>query len=353
MVDKTMPGPVVDVELMRRLSEAFGPSGQEAEVRDIIKEAVGGHVDEMRVDHLGNLITRKGDPTAPRVMLAAHMDEVGFMINGVDRTGLLRFAKFGIEDRILPSKAVLVGPKRIPGIIGVKPFHLQEPSERERVIGADTLYIDIGAKSKEDAEKHVKLGDYAVFDTKFTLFGSGKVKGRALDDRMGCMVLIETLKNTFAGLNLYGVFTVQEEVGLRGAAVAAYAVEPRYGVVLEGTICSDTPGSEPHQHGTTQGAGPAISLMDQGTVANRAMVHALVRVAEAKGVPYQYRRVTAGGNDAARIHLAHEGAPCCVLSVPCRYIHSPVAVASLEDFANTVRLLGLFLEEIARGGISA
>lgn len=343
-----------DLELMRRLSEAFGPSGCEGEVRDIVKEQVAPYVDEIKVDHLGNVITRKGDPSLPRVMIAAHMDEVGLMIAGHERNGLLRFKKVGgIDDRVLVSKSVLVGPKKIPGVIGAKAIHLQEQGERDKVLKSDQIFIDIGAKSKEDAEKQVKLGEYAVFDTKFAAIGQNKIKGKALDDRIGCLVLMEALKGTYDGICVYGVFTVQEEVGLRGAAVSAYAVDPKYGIVLEGTICSDTPGSDPQYHATTQGAGPAVSLMDNASIASRPMVDALVRTAKANGVPYQFRRAASGGNDAGRVHLTREGVLACSLSVPCRYIHSPVAMASLDDYTNAAKLLGLFLKEIAKGGISA
>ena len=348
-----MVTPAKTVELFRRLSEAPGPSGQEGEVRAIIRPEVEKLVDEVRTDTLGDLIAHKKG-RGKKVMVAAHMDEVALMIAGHERNGLLRFKKVGgIDDRVLVSKTVLVGPKKIPGVIGAKAIHLQELGERDKVLKSDQIFIDIGAKSKEDAEKLVKLGEYAIFDTKFAAIGKDKIKGKALDDRIGCLVLMEALKGTYDGICVYGVFTVQEEVGLRGATVAAYSVDPKYGIVLEGTVCSDTPGSEPQGQVTNQGAGPAISLMDNASIASRPMVDALVRTAEANGVPWQYRRAGGGGNDAGRIHLTREGVLACSLSVPCRYIHAPVAMASLDDYANAVKLLGLFLKEIAKGGISA
>lgn len=335
---------------MRRLTEAAGVSGSEGEVRSILKDEVGPHTDEMRVDPLGNLITvKKGKGAGPRVMVAAHMDEIGLMVSWIEKGGLLRFKKVGgIDDRVLVSKVVYIGADKVPGVIGAKPVHLQEASEREKPIKYDQLYIDIGAKSREEAEKKVKMGDAVAFATRYEEIGRGYAKAKAFDDRIGCAVLAETLKNSY-DFPLYGVFTVQEEVGLRGAATAAYSVEPDLAVVLEGTTCSDTPETKEHGYATTLGAGPAISLMDATSIANKKMVAGLVKVAEENGIPYQFRRTTFGGNDAGRIHLTRQGVAACTLSVPTRYIHSPASVIHLDDFANACRLLDLFLKSIEKG----
>jgi len=335
--------------LLKQLSEALGVSGNEHEVREIIKDAVKGLVDEIRVDTLGNLIAVKGKGKRPRVMVAAHMDEVGLMVSWIEKNGLLRFRKVGgIDDRVLVSKTVLVGKERVPGVIGAKAIHLQEPKERENPLRYEDLYIDIGAKSKEEAEKKVKLGDFVAFATRFEEFGQRKAKGKAFDDRVGCTVLIEALKGQY-DFELNAVFTVQEEVGLRGATVAAYDVDPEMALVLEGTTCSDTPGTDPEGYATEVGKGPALSLMDASSIANKRMVQEMVRLAQEHGLPYQFRRTTMGGNDAGRIHLTREGVPSASLSVPCRYIHSPVSVISLDDLENAVKLLGLFLKSIEGG----
>lgn len=335
--------------LLKQLSEALGVSGNEHEVREIIKDAVKGLVDEIRVDTLGNLIAVKGKGKRPRVMVAAHMDEVGLMVSWIEKNGLLRFRKVGgIDDRVLVSKTVLVGKERVPGVIGAKAIHLQEPKERENPLRYEDLYIDIGAKSKEEAEKKVKLGDFVAFATRFEEFGQRKAKGKAFDDRVGCTVLIEALKGQY-DFELNAVFTVQEEVGLRGATVAAYDVDPEMALVLEGTTCSDTPGTDPEGYATEVGKGPALSLMDASSIANKRMVQEMVRLAQEHGLPYQFRRTTMGGNDAGRIHLTREGVPSASLSVPCRYIHSPVSVISLDDLENAVKLLGLFLKSIDGG----
>lgn len=335
--------------LLKQLSEALGVSGNEHEVREIIKDAIKGLVDEIRVDTLGNLIAVKGKGKRPRVMVAAHMDEVGLMVSWIEKNGLLRFRKVGgIDDRVLVSKTVLVGKERVPGVIGAKAIHLQEPKERENPLRYEDLYIDIGAKSKEEAEKKVKLGDFVAFATRFEEFGQRKAKGKAFDDRVGCTVLIEALKGQY-DFELNAVFTVQEEVGLRGATVAAYDVDPEMALVLEGTTCSDTPGTDPEGYATEVGKGPALSLMDASSIANKRMVQEMVRLAQEHGLPYQFRRTTMGGNDAGRIHLTREGVPSASLSVPCRYIHSPVSVISLDDLENAVKLLGLFLKSIDGG----
>ena len=330
--------------LLKKLSEAFGVSGCEDEVRGIIIEAIKEHVDEYRVDSIGNLIALKrgtGEPEL-KVMVAAHMDEVGLMITHFEEDGSLRFRPVGgIDDRILLSKVVLIGKDRLPGVIGVKPTHLLKEEEHKQVVKVDQMALDIGAKNQEEAEKAVKIGDYAIFATDFcplTEDGLRTVKGKAFDDRAGCAVLIEVLKERYP-FDLYPVFTVQEEVGLRGARVAAYAVEPDVAFVLEGTICDDMPKKKDVSPSTELGAGPAITIMDRSFIADRGLVKLLVETAEELGIPYQFKQPGIGGTDAGTIHLAKEGVPSATVSVPCRYIHSPVCLLSLEDFENTVRLM--------------
>jgi putative aminopeptidase FrvX len=331
--------------ILKELSEAFGVSGCEDEVRVIIIEAIKDHVDEVRVDSLGNLIAlKKGTGESElKVMVAAHMDEVGLMMTHIEEeSGTIRFRPVGgIDDRILLAKVVLIGKDRLPGVIGVKPVHLLKEKERKQVVKIDRMAIDIGAKNREEAEKAVKIGDYAVFATDFchlTEDGLRTVKGKAFDDRAGCAVLIELLKERYP-FDLYPVFTVQEEVGLRGAQVAAYAVEPDVAFALEGTICDDMPKKKDVSPTTELGAGPAITIMDRSFIADRDLVKLLVETAKELSIPYQFKQPGLGGTDAGAIHLAKEGIPSVTVSVPCRYIHSPVCLLSLEDFENTVRLM--------------
>jgi endoglucanase len=346
--------------LLEKLSNARGVSGNEGEVREILLGAIKDYVDEYRVDALGNLIAHKRATgarperrraTRPpfKVMLAAHMDEVGLMIVHHESNGHLCFAKVGgIDDRVLLSKVVLIGKDSIPGVIGVKPIHLLKPEERKQVIDAESLFIDIGAKSKEDAERAVRLGDYATFATEFAPMGAGLVKGKALDDRAGCAALVEILKRAYP-FDMYGVFTAQEEVGGRGARVAAYAIEPQCAFALEGTICDDTPKNKDLSPVTRLGAGPAITFADNSLLSDRRLVNLLVETAKENRIPYQFRQLTTGGSDAGRVAITKEGVPAVSVAVPARYIHSPVSVLNKQDFENLVALMTKTLPKLAKG----
>lgn len=338
--------------LLKRLSEAHGFSGAENEIRDVIRDEIKDLVDEMRTDSLGNLITyKKGKIKGPVVMLAAHMDEVGLMITYIKENGLLRFSSMGIDPRVLVAKKVLIGPNKIPGIIGSKPVHLQSKSERKNAIPPSKLYIDIGAKNKEDAKKLVNLGDIAIFDTSFAEINQNYIKGKAFDDRAGCAVLIEILKKDL-DLPIYAAFTVQEEVGARGASIVAHDIEPDLALVIEGTTASDVPGSSEHTYSTSLGDGPAISLMDRSVIAHSQIVRGLIKTAEENNLKYQFRRTNFGGTDAGKIHLTKAGIPSAVISIPCRYIHSPVSLMHLDDLNTLVKLVSKYLENIAKGGFT-
>jgi putative aminopeptidase FrvX len=347
--------------ILKELSEAFGPSGCEDDVRRVVVGAIEGRVDEYHVDHLGNVIAlqkgtaREGAPQegGPRtgavypgfkVMVAAHMDEVGFMITHVDDGGYLHFTKVGgIDDRVLPAKVVRVGQDRVPGVICIKPVHLTQPEERGKVIPYDQLVIDIGASSKAEAEKVIKKGDYAAFDVLFEDLGD-LVKGKAFDDRAGCAVLIALIERGPYPFDFCPVFTTMEEVGLRGARVAAYSVMPDAALAVEGTICDDGPKDKDVSPTTEVGKGPAISVMDRSVIADSRLVRLLVETAEAEGIPYQFKQPGMGGTDAGAIHLAKTGVPTVPVSVPSRYIHSPVAMLSKSDLDHTVQLIAsLFL----------
>ena len=329
--------------LLRELSEAFGVSGHEDAVRQLILDAVKDLVDEYRVDALGNLIAVKRASSQGRrkVMVAAHMDEVGVMIMHVEKEGALRFRPVGgIDPRVLLAKKVRIGEDKVPGVIGVKPIHLLEPKAREQVVPVKEMSIDIGASSKEEAERLVRIGDYAAFDVSFGELGGDlrTVKGKAFDDRAGCAVLIELLRESYS-FEFHAAFTVQEEVGARGARVAAHAIAPDIAFALEGTICDDMPKKRDVSPTTSLGAGPAITIMDRSVVADRRLVELLVNTAKQKGIPYQFKQPGLGGTDAGTIHLSREGVPSVVVSVPSRNIHSPVCLLSLNDLDNTVRLM--------------
>lgn len=331
--------------LLQKLSEAFGVSGHEEEVRALILEEIKGSVDECRVDAMGNLIARrKGSRSSSlRVLAAAHMDEVGLMVTQIEDTGLLRFAKVGgIDDRVLPARAVFVGDARVPGVIGSKPVHLTEKGERDKVMEYKQLAIDVGASSKGEAEKLVRRGDCAVFATDFLQLASSTawraLRGKALDDRVGCAVLVELLKEKLP-FELIAAFTVQEEVGLRGARVAAYAEDPDAAVVLECTAANEVPNRRDVSPSTRLGEGPAVTVMDNSFIADSRLVEHFLSVAARKSIPVQVKQPNIGGTDAGAIQRSRRGVPAITIAVPARYIHSPAAIMNADDFDRTVALV--------------
>lgn len=343
--------------LLKTLSELPGVSGDEGRVRAAIKEAADGLADNIYTDSMGNLIVhkasscRKGNSSL-KVMLAAHMDEVGLIVNGIEKSGHLRFLKVGgIDNQVLISKLVVIGPNHLPGVIGAKAVHLQKPKERKKMVETKQLYIDIGVKDRKEAEKLVGLGDYVAFATKVNELGDGCLSGKAFDNRAGCSVLLEILKKSYA-IPLCLVFTVQEEIGLRGAAVAAYHLDPDLALVVETTSATDHPEIKDDLYPIKLGDGPALTLMDRSFIGDKKVLNHLTTVAKKNTIKYQFRRFTGGGTDAGIISLNREGVRTGVISIPCRYLHSPVSLLKLDDFYATVDLLDASLETLAlRGGL--
>lgn len=333
--------------LIEKLCNLNGVSGNEGAVREFIINEIKDFADEITVDSMGNVIAlKKGKSNEKKVMLAAHMDEVGFIISGFTDKGYLEFKKVGgIDNRVIISKKVHVGKDKIPGIIGMKAIHLQKAAEREQVPETRTLFIDIGAKSKDEAMSKVKLGDYAAFATEFSLFGEGKIKAKAIDDRVGCAILIDTVKKPVM-YDTYFCFNVQEEVGLRGARISAARINADIALVLEATTCSDVSGCEEHEYVTECGGGVAITMMDRASIVDENYRKTLEKLARENNIPYQNKKTGNGGNDAGAIYISGSGVKTASLSVPCRYLHSPIGVASLSDIEATKQLVGVFLENI-------
>lgn len=333
--------------LLKRLCEENGVSGNELAVRNIILSEIQSKADDIKIDAMGNIIAfKKGHKSDKKVMLAAHMDEVGFIISGITDKGYLEFKTVGgIDTRVLISKRVTVGDDKVKGVIGMKAIHLQKKSERESVPEIKDIYIDIGATDKKSAEKLVSIGDYGTFDTAFADFGTDKIKAKAIDDRAGCAILVESF-DIPCEYDRYICFTVQEEVGLRGAQVAAYRIKPDIALVLEATTCSDVHGFEPHEYVTTVGGGAAVTFMDRTTIVNRRFSKWLMDEGQKAGIPVQYKRTAMGGNDAGAIHKAAEGVMTASVSVPCRYLHSPVGVASKSDIDAVKQLAFMFIERV-------
>ena len=331
--------------LLEKLCNASGVSGCEGEVRDIIISEIKDYCDELLVDTMGNVIAlKKGESQEKKVMLSAHMDEVGFIISGITEKGYLEFKKVGgIDTRVIISKNVLVGKEKIPGVIGMKAIHLQEKSEREEVPKVKNLFIDIGAKDKEDALKYISIGDYVSFIPNYSDFGDGLIKSKAIDDRVGCYILTKLIKNPVK-YDTYFCFTVQEEVGLRGARVASFRIKPDIALVLESTTCADVHDVSPYAKVTELGKGATISFMDSGTIVNRKYLDFLNKISD--GIDVQYKKTTAGGNDAGAIHQTAEGVVVASISVPCRYLHSPAGIASKKDIEAVESLAKRVLERI-------
>lgn len=331
--------------LLKKLCEENGVSGNERAIRELILAEIRSKADDIKIDAMGNIIAfKKGRRSDKKIMLAAHMDEVGFIISGITEKGYLEFKIVGgIDTRVLISKRVTVGADKVKGVIGMKAIHLQKKSERESVPEIKDIYIDIGASDKAAAEKLVSIGDYGTFDTEYSDFGTGKIKAKAIDDRAGCEILISSF-DAPCEYDRYICFTVQEEVGLRGAQVAAYRIKPDIALVLEATTCSDVHGFEPHEYVTTVGGGAAVTFMDRTTIVNRRFSKWLMDEGRKAGIPVQYKRTAMGGNDAGAIHKAAEGVMTASVSVPCRYLHSPVGVAAKSDIEAVRRIAFMFME---------
>jgi len=339
------------IALLEKLCNATAVSGDEYEVRQIVLDEIKDLAEEVKVDALGNvLVTKLGSAeNRMRVMLAAHMDEIGFMIVKKHDDDLFQFECVGgIDVRQIPGKSVLVGRNHLPGVIGAKPIHMTTAKERKQKIDLSSIRIDLGP----DIGDKVIPGDRATFATRFEVLGPS-IRAKALDNRFGVAILIELLKHAPANIDLLVAFTVQEEVGLRGARVAAYRFNPDIAFAIDSTPAYDLPHwddeDENVQYNTRLGAGPAIYVMDRATIADRRLVNLLEAAARDYDIPYQRRQPGGGGTDAGVIHKTRAGIPSISVSVPARYTHSAASIARLEDWKNTLRLLQLALNRISPG----
>ncbi len=343
----------MDLQLLKDLTEAVGTPGHEEPVRRILQGYLDGHVSDLRVDAMGNLIVRQGNGPLT-VMLDAHMDEVGLIISGYTEDGLLKFKKSGgIDDRVLAGKAVWVGADRLPGVIGLQAYHLVE--ERDQAVSHQNLYIDIGARNREEAMAMVDYGEPAVWASRLEEWGERTIRAKALDDRAGCALLAETLRSWPAdpALTVYGVFSVQEEIGMRGARTAAWQVAPRIALVFESTSSANIPGVDPRDTVTELGKGPALYWMDGRTIVPGWLNRHLEQLARQAGLPFQYRRQTTAGTDAGAIHLSRGGVPTASMALPCRYFHSGVSLIDRHDYEAALAISRLFLESLAKGEVCA
>jgi endoglucanase len=333
------------LKLLEKLCNVIAVSGDEAEVRKIVLEEIRPHADEVRVDALGNVLaTRRGrGRKRTRLMLDAHMDEVGLMIVDEEGDGLYRFeAVGGLDARQLVGKQVFVGKDRSPAVIGAKPIHLTNGEERTRKVPLDALRIDMGLSGK------AKIGDRAAFASRFRRVGPS-IMAKSIDDRIGVATLIELFRQAPPNLDLCAAFSVQEEIGLRGAKVAAQYFKPDLAIAVDSTPAHDLPmhdGSENTSYNTKLGLGPAIYVADGSTLHDPRLVRLLRETAEAEGIPYQIRQPGGGGTDSGAIQRSLAGIPTVSVSVPHRYTHSPISLARVDDWKHTLNLLHAALKRI-------
>ena len=340
------------LSLLEKLLAARGVSGDEGEIRNLLKPLCEERGAKAYTDALGNLFAHKEKPGAKRVMLDAHMDEVGFLITGADANGTLKYQTIGgIDPRVVLSKRVEIGNDKVPGVIGIKPIHLSTKEEMTNATKHRDLRIDVGAKDKADAEKLCPPGSYATFVSTPLVFGDGRVVSRALDDRVGCLTMLAALEEDLP-VDLTCVFTVQEEVGLRGATTAAKRVQPDFAIALEGTTSNDFGGEPGDKTIVELCKGVAISFMDNASIAHPGLRKAVTACARADSIPHQIKRGVAGGNDAGAIQRAYGGVPTVTLSVPCRYIHSANSVAALSDIDAQIDLTIAFLRDVEKYDIN-
>jgi len=340
------------MELLKKLCNAHGVSGFEGKVTEIMKKEFKKSCESIEIDSFGNVIAKKGKGEK-KIMLAAHMDEIGLMVKHINEKGFINFVKIGgIDDRVLINQRVIIKTKKgdIPGVIGSKPPHLQKEEERKNVIKHEELFIDIGARDQKDAKKRVEIGDPIIFEPNFGQFTEDVFYGKAIDDRLGCYILLRVMEKIPRDIDMtiYAVGTAQEEVGLKGARVSAFKLNPDYAFAVDTTIAGDTPQIKETESSLKIGKGPAITITEasgRGVVTHPKLRELLIKTAKKYKIPYQVDVLEGGMTDGAIIYLTREGVPTGVISVACRYIHGPTGVFNMKDVDNAIKLLTKALME--------
>jgi len=335
------------LDTLKELCALSGVSGDEGEVREYILEHVKGYADEVTTDALGNVLVFKKGARTPgnELVLCAHMDEVGVIVTSITDEGFLRFAIAGsVDNRVVAGKSVTFGRQRLPGVIGCKAVHLQKGKDREKVLEIGDLYIDIGANNKAEAEALVSPGDTGAFDGEIKEFGDGFLKAKAIDDRFGCAVLLELIRSDLP-IDCSFAFTVQEEVGLRGAHVAAFSTAPDVALIIESTSGADLPSVPDSKKVCRAGGGAVIPFMDGASIYNREVREKLIAIAEKNGIKWQTKNVIAGGTDGAAFQRSRAGVKTAGIAAPVRNLHSQSCVAKISDMEAIMKLTRLFIEE--------
>lgn len=338
---------MINYELLKKLCTSNGVSGDEESIRAIIFHEIKNYCDDIKIDNLGNLIAFKKGKSSNKnkLMICAHMDEVGFIVTNITEDGYLKFETVGgIDKKVIPGKCVNVGKNNLPGVIGVKPIHLIESQMRQNIIDIKDMYVDIGAESKKEALKYVNLGDSINFTSIFEVKNE-LIKAKALDDRAGCFILINLIKKDLP-YDVYFTFVTQEEVGLRGSTVAAYSVETESAIVVDSTTAADIPYNKDENSVCKVNEGAVISFMDKATIYNKEYYDLAFKVAKKNNIKVQPKTAVAGGNDAGAIHKSRKGVKTLAVSLPCRYLHSQTSLVSTFDLLNVENLIEKLIAEI-------
>ncbi|MDD5422747.1 MAG: M42 family metallopeptidase [Candidatus Omnitrophota bacterium] len=340
-------------DLLKKILDAAGVSGYEKEIAGIMQGELKKRCGNAEIDNFGNVIARKGKG-AKKIMIAAHMDEIGLMVKGVTSDGYINFIKVGgIDDRILPAQRVVVKSKKGDwlGVIGTKPPHLQKDEERKHPIKYEDMFIDIGCKDKAEAARKVEIGDIIVFESNAGVLNGKLFYGKALDNRIGCYALLKIMEKVGAGAEVYAVATTQEEVGLKGARTSAFKIDPDFAIVIDTTIAGDTPQIKERESALKLGRGVAITIIEasgRGVIVSEKIKDMFIEIAKKDKIKYQIDVVEGGVTDGAIINMNREGVPTGVLSIPTRYIHSPTGVFSLDDLNAAIELAVKAVARIAK-----
>ena len=342
---------MINVSLLKQICEIPGAPGFEKPVRDLVISLVRPYIDELHIDNIGNVIAiKKGvrNPDGKRVMLAAHMDEIGFIVSHIDEQGFLRFNTLGgFDPKTLTAQRVIVhGKKDLIGVMGSKPIHVMTPEEKTKLPKTTDFFIDLGMP-KEEVEKYITIGDPVTRDRELIEMGDC-VNCKSIDNRVAVFIVIEALKQlTNPAYDVYATFTVQEEVGIRGANVAAHSINPDFGIALDTTIAFDVPGAAPHEKVTELGKGTAIKIMDAMTICDYRMVAFMKQVATKEAISWQPELLTAGGTDTAGVQrMGKQGAIAGAISIPTRHLHQVIEMAHKSDIADSIALLVACLEQL-------
>jgi endoglucanase len=346
------------LELLKELTNAHGVAGYEAEIRGLVRRYLE-ELGQIEQDRIGSVVCRQGE-AGPRVMLAGHMDEIGFMINHITKEGFLKFLPLGgWWDQVLLGQRVFIKTHKgdLLGVIGAKPPHMLPPDDRKKVVERKDMYIDIGATTKEEVEEAgVRLGDPVVPDSHLQVLANEKTyMGKAFDDRVGVALMIEALRQFSDSHHpnvLYGVATVMEEVGLRGAKTSAEVVDPDVAIILESDICGDVPGIKPEESEVKLGAGPSLILLEARLIPNLKLRDLVIEKAKELEIPLQFSAMLGGATDGGQIHLHRSGVPTVVLGVPARHIHCHSGIINRDDFDNALKLLVALIEALDEATVS-